>query len=41
MEKSTTKGELTGIIDRLEKKVCAAEVPPEDRRSFHSAYASR
>lgn len=31
----TTKGELTGIIDRLEKKgLVRREVPPEDRRSF-------
>ncbi len=31
----TTKGELTGIIDRLEKKgLVKREVPPEDRRSF-------
>lgn len=30
-----TKGELTGIIDRLEKKgLVRREVPPEDRRSF-------
>ena len=31
----TTKGELTGIIDRLEKKgLVRREVPKEDRRSF-------
>lgn len=31
----TTKGELTGIIDRLEKKgLVRREVPPADRRSF-------
>ncbi len=31
----TTKGELTGIIDRLEKKgLVRREVSPEDRRSF-------
>ncbi|MBF2066410.1 MAG: MarR family transcriptional regulator [Calothrix sp. C42_A2020_038] len=31
----TTKGELTGIIDRLEKKgLVRREVPPNDRRSF-------
>lgn len=31
----TTKGELTGIVDRLEKKgLVRREVPPEDRRSF-------
>ncbi|BAZ09266.1 transcriptional regulator, MarR family protein [Calothrix sp. NIES-4071] len=31
----TTKGELTGIVDRLEKKgLVRREVPPNDRRSF-------
>jgi len=31
----TTKGELTGVIDRLEKKgLVRRKVPPEDRRSF-------
>jgi DNA-binding MarR family transcriptional regulator len=31
----TTKGELTGVIDRLEKKgLVQRKVPPEDRCSF-------